>query len=304
MEKKPSSSQKLEAFFAGKGFYVVLFLCAAVIGVSAWAMLSNPGTGDNNTAVSDSSISDFNPVIKDDYPPQDFEQHSEDEAVNGYVSEDIAAAEAVQAPARQSETMQEGQDTQAGDNPAQDEASGEASGEAAGEASDETLPEDSQDSSMLADEQAEAAASTDLSQVTPIFSWPVIGEIETPFAVTSLIYSKTMGDWRTHNGIDITAELGAHVSAVSAGTVENIYTDDMNGVTVVIDHQGGLKSVYSNLAEVPTVYMGDSVIAGEVIGAVGATSIGEGGLAPHLHLTMTMDGTAIDPNDYLPQIAS
>ena len=33
-----SSGKKLEGFFTGKGFYIVLFLCAAVIGVSAWMM--------------------------------------------------------------------------------------------------------------------------------------------------------------------------------------------------------------------------------------------------------------------------
>ena len=44
MEEKKSFGESLEAFFAGKGFYIVLFLCVAVIGVSAWAMLTGKGT--------------------------------------------------------------------------------------------------------------------------------------------------------------------------------------------------------------------------------------------------------------------
>ncbi|MBQ1236160.1 MAG: hypothetical protein IIX72_04220, partial [Oscillospiraceae bacterium] len=42
-----SSGRKLEGFFTGKGFYIVLFLCAAVIGLSAWMMAAGNGTMDN-----------------------------------------------------------------------------------------------------------------------------------------------------------------------------------------------------------------------------------------------------------------
>ena len=40
MEEKKTFASRMETFFAGKGFYIVLFLCVAVIGVSAWSMLS------------------------------------------------------------------------------------------------------------------------------------------------------------------------------------------------------------------------------------------------------------------------
>ena len=43
MEKKKNFAARMEAFFAGKGFYIVLLLCVAVIGVSAWSMLSAGG---------------------------------------------------------------------------------------------------------------------------------------------------------------------------------------------------------------------------------------------------------------------
>ena len=39
MKGKKSFGSQLEAFFEGKGFYIVLFLCAAVIGVSAWVLM-------------------------------------------------------------------------------------------------------------------------------------------------------------------------------------------------------------------------------------------------------------------------
>ena len=42
-DKKQPFFQRAEHFFAGKGFYIVLFLCVAVIGVSAWSMLTGKG---------------------------------------------------------------------------------------------------------------------------------------------------------------------------------------------------------------------------------------------------------------------
>ena len=47
--------------------------------------------------------------------------------------------------------------------------------------------------------------------------------------------------------------------AAADGTVSDIYADDLLGTTVVISHGGGIESVYSNLAELPTVTVGQSV---------------------------------------------
>ena len=46
-----SSGKKLEGFFTGKGFYIVLFLCAAVIGVSAWMMAAGDVAMKNEVPV-------------------------------------------------------------------------------------------------------------------------------------------------------------------------------------------------------------------------------------------------------------
>ena len=44
-DKKKPFFERAEAFFAGKGFYIVLFLCVTVIGVSAWSLLTDSGKG-------------------------------------------------------------------------------------------------------------------------------------------------------------------------------------------------------------------------------------------------------------------
>ena len=51
-----SSGKKLEGFFTGKGFYIVLFLCAAVIGVSAWMMAAGNETMDDLSKANDVSL--------------------------------------------------------------------------------------------------------------------------------------------------------------------------------------------------------------------------------------------------------
>ena len=132
------------------------------------------------------------------------------------------------------------------------------------------------------------------------YIWPVSGQIENVYSVDALIYNKTMADWRTHDGLDITAQLGDVVLSVSAGTVKQVFDDDMFGTTVVIDHGNGVCSVYSNLAATPTVSVGQSVGVGEIIGSVGDTALCESGEVSHLHFAMTKDGESVDPAEYLP----
>lgn len=110
-----------------------------------------------------------------------------------------------------------------------------------------------------------------------------------------------MDDWRTHAGIDISAEVGTQVKAAAKGTVASVSVDDLLGTTVTIDHGNGLLSVYSNLGELPTVSEGDTVSAGEVIGSVGSTALGESLQVSHLHLSFVKNDSPADPLKYLPQ---
>ena len=111
--------------------------------------------------------------------------------------------------------------------------------------------------------------------------------------------SETLADWRTHDGIDIKADAGTQVLAASSGTVLSVADDDLMGTTVVIAHDGGYETTYSNLQSVPTVAPEQYVSAGQVIGAVGTTSLAEASMAPHLHFSVTKDGEIIDPQEFL-----
>lgn len=134
-----------------------------------------------------------------------------------------------------------------------------------------------------------------------VFTWPVKGTIIAGFSVEALAYNETMGDWRTHNGLDIASERGTQVLAAASGTVTALYEDDLMGTVVEIDHGQGLVSQYANLAAVPTVAVGDAVSTGSVIGSVGQTAAAESGRASHLHYALLKDGYAVDPAEYLPE---
>ena len=233
MDEKRSFSQKLEAFFAGKGFYIALSLCVVVIGVSAFILFSGSGADVENEVM----------------------EIPEERQVYEPAAPEILEAEPEPEPALEEVTATE--ETGAWTAPA-------------GE-----IPE------------------------TVQYVWPVAGEVTLPYSAAALVYNEKMGDWRTSEGIEISVPLGTQVLSVAAGQVESVSPDDMGGMTVVILHAGGLRSVYSNLAAVPTVYEGDNVMTGEVIGSVGATAPGETKDDPHLCFSMTLDGVSVDPNDYL-----
>ena len=135
--------------------------------------------------------------------------------------------------------------------------------------------------------------------VSKVFTWPVQGAVLRDYSVEVLSLDPTMGDWRTHGGLDIAAAQGVKVLSISAGTVEQVYTDAMMGTTVVVDHGGGLQSWYCNLAEDVTVQAGDKVDIGSELGTVGSSAIAEVGVPSHLHLETTLGGQPVDPGDYL-----
>ena len=135
--------------------------------------------------------------------------------------------------------------------------------------------------------------------LSKVFTWPVPGAVLRDFSVETLSLDPTMGDWRTHGGLDIAAAQGVEVKSISAGTVEQVYTDGLMGITVVVDHGGGLTSWYCNLAEEVAVEAGDSVNIGDTLGTVGTTAIAEVGVDSHIHLETLLNGQPVDPKDYL-----
>ncbi|MBE6623932.1 MAG: M23 family metallopeptidase [Ruminococcaceae bacterium] len=130
---------------------------------------------------------------------------------------------------------------------------------------------------------------------------PAAGYISREFSKDELLYTPTMNDFRTHNGIDITGDIGSPVCSFADGVVEDIYDDPFMGTTVVISHSGGLVSSYSNLSkELPAeIYVGAVVSVGDTIGGIGETAIIESAEVPHVHFEIYKDEVCVNPEDYL-----
>lgn len=141
--------------------------------------------------------------------------------------------------------------------------------------------------------------SLEVVETVASYTWPVVGEIIADYSLEVLAYDEVMGDWRVHTGIDIQAEVGTPVKALSSGTVVAVVQDPLMGTVVVIDHGDGIESMYANLAEHPAVFEGDHVDTGDEIGVVGTTSVAESNRPPHLHLEMKENGKEVDPETYL-----
>ena len=233
---KQKRTQHRGDFMEGKGFYIVLFLCVAAIGISGYYLfqgLSGPagGFGSEATVSGQAEIRQEDPAPNDQTEP---------------AVEETAEPQTDPAPADQPE---------------------------------EEVPED-------------AATST-------AYVWPVQGEVSRDFSLEVFAYDETMGDWRTHSGLDISAQVGAPVASCGKGTVVDVSLDPMLGQTVTVDHGTGMQSYYANLAEDVSVQVGDEVSAGTVLGTVGATAISESSSPSHLHFEMIEYDVSIDPLYYL-----
>lgn len=134
--------------------------------------------------------------------------------------------------------------------------------------------------------------------LTPEFLPPCDGELLQEFSTEVPLYNATLDDWRVHMGIDISAPIGTMVKAIADGIVSNKYEDLRYGYTVILDHEDGFRSVYSNLSELDTAVVGSRVAAGTVISTVGDTTLYETIADTHLHMELMKDGVHVNPLEY------
>jgi murein DD-endopeptidase MepM/ murein hydrolase activator NlpD len=133
-----------------------------------------------------------------------------------------------------------------------------------------------------------------------VLALPVSGEVLTQAAIDHLAYNETTRDWRTHEGIDLTAALGDPVCAAADGRVYTIYEDEELGMTVVLHHTSGYSTHYSNLSQEIPVSVGDTLKKGDKLGTIGQTACVENGVEPHVHFALYENNSPLDPYDFLP----
>ena len=119
------------------------------------------------------------------------------------------------------------------------------------------------------------------------------------YSGSELQYNDTLKQWEIHKAIDFQASDDLNVYAVADGTVSNVYTNYLEGTVIEISHSDGIVSIYKSLNNEVSVAVGDSVIAGQIIGQVADSMAQESNTGAHLHFEMTVNGVKVDPNDYL-----
>lgn len=132
-----------------------------------------------------------------------------------------------------------------------------------------------------------------------LFEPPLKGKILTPYSGEKLVFSETLKDYRNHGGVDIEANLLEKVMSCERGIVKETKYDRFLGITIVIDHENGFETVYSNLSTENMVKVGDRVEKGMIISGVGDTAISESGEQTHLHFELYKDGKAVNPEEYI-----
>jgi len=124
------------------------------------------------------------------------------------------------------------------------------------------------------------------------FILPVVGRITLGFGDRLFINKKASG---THFGIDYANKTGTPIYAPNSGTVKLASYTPAYGNVIVIDHGLNIFSMYLHLDSY-NVKAGDKVSQGQLIAKVGSTGLADG---PHLHFTMFVNKTIVDPEQWI-----
>ncbi|MCD7880568.1 MAG: peptidoglycan DD-metalloendopeptidase family protein [Clostridiales bacterium] len=286
MKKKPFV-RRVGDFLLGKGFYMVLLLCVLAIGGSGyylwWLAGQELETETPSVAANASAEVEVETETKTAEDEQEADEQTADalaEAVEPEAEEESApeTADAATEEAVAQEPVQESQETGVTAEPAA-----------------ETVQTETEPVAETAAEEAVQTAETEEDG----FTAPVSGEAVAAFSDSELTYNAALEDWRTHNGVDLAAQVGEEVYAALDGEVLSVESDPLLGTVITLNHGDGLMTIYGNLSEEVAVRQGDKVSAGQVIGTVGETAAGESNEGGWLHFAVKKDGVLVDPMEYL-----
>lgn len=160
---------------------------------------------------------------------------------------------------------------------------------------EKTIQKKEEKNEITADRVQEQEKVEEVKEKVFKFEKPVEGEITKEFAKDNLIFSDTLQEWTTHNGIDIKADKTSVVKAAEEGVIKSIKNDPRYGLTIVIEHDEHYKTVYSNLLTAEFIVEGEKVEKGQSVGTVGNTAVFEIADEPHLHFEILKDNIPQNP---------
>lgn len=124
--------------------------------------------------------------------------------------------------------------------------------------------------------------------------WPIYGH----YTITSNYGMRThpiTGVYKLHTGVDISAGIGTDFTAMANGIVVKAEYNAAYGNMVIIDHGGGVQTLYAHGSQI-MVQVGQEVKAGDVVLKVGSTGYSTG---PHAHFEVRINGDPVNPLDYV-----
>jgi murein DD-endopeptidase MepM/ murein hydrolase activator NlpD len=141
-----------------------------------------------------------------------------------------------------------------------------------------------------------------------VLSWPLPGaRVTQGFGSSAYSIEPQVGGYpHFHTGLDLQGPPGSLILASAAGRVTLVALSTGSGpqggygTYIVIDHGGGLTTLYAHLAAA-LVHKGEAVTRSEPIGVQGSTGNSTG---PHLHFEVRVDGTPVDPARCFPAAAT
>lgn len=277
-------SKKEDSIFKRKGFYVALYACLGVV------MVTTAVVSFNNIA---QQQADDMAYVDEDMLQVDLGQTP---PIADYIYHDLDAELALRRNQQQEGAPEPAPSPSPSPSPQAQYPEPELEAEA-GE------PEDYYSAAIVEDEVEEGAADEPLAFAyfdnTQSMQWPVFGEVVMDFSVDSLIYDRTLDQFRTNDQISISAELGSQVLSAAGGIVERIGNNREHGNYVVVNHGNGWLTTYSQLQDGVLVSIGDVVAAGQPIGGVGSPSVFSVLLGNHLGFRVESNGEVVNPRTLL-----
>lgn len=127
-----------------------------------------------------------------------------------------------------------------------------------------------------------------------IMQWPIYGH----YTITSNYGMRThpiTGVYKLHTGVDISATIGSDFTAIADGIVVKAEYNGAYGNMVIIDHGGGVQTLYAHGSQI-IAQVGQEVKAGDIVLKVGSTGYSTG---PHAHFEVRINGSPVNPLDYV-----
>lgn len=134
----------------------------------------------------------------------------------------------------------------------------------------------------------------DTNYIGGVLAWPVPGYTKITSNYGMRVHPIT-GQYKLHTGVDISAPMGANFVAVNDGIVTKAEYNTAYGNMVIIDHGGGISTLYAHGSEI-LVTVGQTVKKNEAILKVGSTGYSTG---PHAHFEVRIEGVVTNPLPYI-----